>query len=343
MSGRRSHAPSSGAIAAALLLALLIHLPLAWWFLDRTFWNRTVPPEPDPMRVTLLRVAPPVPEPEPEVAEPQPPEPQGQIVDIAPPEVQEKPEEADHLAEYDATVEEETVDPRYRLDRLVTAPTYSPDDAYQEEDAEDLNQELPSTGATAGREMFKTGRYSLFPDRQSLFDRSNKEGIDLPVPASHSDSRRAGAPSNDYLPDISSADKTALNAHEFLFAAYINRVSQYVSFFADQTLANARPMIAVRRPKYTVVLNIMIGDDGVLRAADVLESCGVPAFDAAVQEAFALAAPFPEPPVAGLNESGAFNIPAFGITIMMGSARAEMSGIDPRSNVQFPGLETYGR
>jgi TonB family protein len=343
MPRKRSHAPSRGAIAAALLLALLIHLPLAWWYLDRTFWNDTIPPEPDPMRVTLLSVSPPIEEPEPEAEPEVEPEPQGQVVDIAPPENDERPDEANHLAEYDATVDEETIDPRYRLDRTVTAETYSPDDAWESEDAEDLNQQLPSTGATAGREMFKTGRYSLFPNRESLFDRTNKEGFDLPVPASHSKSRRAGAPSNDYLPDIASADKTALNAHEFLFAAYINRVSQYVSFFADQTLSNARPSIAVRRPKYQVVLNVMIGADGVLRAADVIQSCGVPEFDAAVQEAFALASPFPEPPEAGLNEDGQFGIPSFGMTIMMGAARAEMSGIDPRSNVQFPGLQTYPR
>ena len=61
----------------------------------------------------------------------------------------------------------------------MTAPTYSPDDAWESEDVEDLNQQLPSTGATAGRELFKTGRYSLFPNRSSLFDRTNKEGIDL--------------------------------------------------------------------------------------------------------------------------------------------------------------------
>lgn len=341
MTRRRSH--SRRTIAAALLLALLVHLPLAWWFLHKTFWNDTVPPEPDPMRVTLLNVAPPEPLEEEVVEEEEPDDPDGQVVDIAPPENPEKPEEADHLAEYDATVEEETVDPRYRLDRTVTAPTYSPEDSYETEDLQDLNQQLPSTGATAGRELFKTGRYSLFPNRKSLFDQTNKEGFDLPVPASHSQSEMAGAPSNDYLPEISTAEKTALNAHEFLFASYINRVSQYVSFFADQTLANARPEIAVRAPKYTVVLNVMIGADGELRAADVIQSCGVKAFDRAVQEAFALASPFPDPPEAGLNESGQFNIPGFGMTIMMGASRAEMSGIDPRSNVQFPGLQTYGR
>jgi TonB family protein len=342
MSRRRSHVPSASAIAGALLLALVVHAPLAWWFLQHTYWNTSVPPEPEPMRVTLLRVAPP--EEEPEVVEvEEPEEPAGQIVDIARPETPERPDEADHLAEFDSKVEEETVDPRYRLDRLVTAPTWSPDDALDAQDAEDLNQELPSTGATAGRELFKTGRYSLFPNRESLFDRSNREGVDLPVPASHRDSRMAGAPSNDYLPEIASADKTALNAHEFLFAAYINRVSQYVSFFADQTLANARPDIAVRRPKYTVVLNVLIGADGQLRAAEVIEPCGVPAFDEAVQEAFRMAAPFPDPPEAGLNRDGLFNIPSFGVTIMMGAARAEMSGIDPRAGVQFPGLQTYPR
>jgi len=33
----------------------------------------------------------------------------------------------------------------------------------------------------------------------------------------------------------------------------------------------------------------------------------------------------------------------FGFVITIGTARAELSGIDPRQNVQFPGLQTVPR
>ncbi len=342
MPPRRQRRSLARPLLVAAVLALLVHGPLALWFLNSTYWNESVPEEPEPLKVTLLNLPPPEEEPEePEV--PEEPEHDGQIVDIAPPEEPEKPEEADFLAEYDSTVDEQTIDPHYRLDREVTAPTYSKDDAYELEQADEMNQDLPSTGAMAGREVFQQGQYSLFPDRRSPWDLTNLTGLDRPIPASHTSANMAGAPSNDYLPDIASADRTALNAFEHLFAAYINRIARYVSFYADQTLTNARPMVPITKPKYQMLLSILIEPDGTLAAVQVTASSGVPAYDEAIQEAFRLAAPFPEPPEQGLNGAGKFPIPDFGFVITMGAARAEMSGIDPRQNVQFPGLQTFPR
>ena len=336
---RRSRAAP---LLLAAALALLVHGPLVLWFLNGTYWNESVPAEPEPLKVTLLKLPPPE-EPE-ELEEPEEePENDGQIVDIAPPDEPERPDEADFLAEHDSRVDEETVDPHYRLDREVTAPTYSKDDAYELEQAEEMNEALPSTGAMAGREVFQPGQFSLFPDRRSLWDLTNATGLDRPIPASHTASNMAGAPSNDYLPDIASADRTALNAFEHLFASYINRISRYVSFYADQTLSNARPMVPVTRPKYQMQLSILIDADGNLAAVQVTSTSGVPAFDEAIQDAFRLAAPFPEPPEQGLNGAGKFPIPDFGFVITFGAARAEMSGIDPRQSVQFPGLQTIPR
>lgn len=333
------------ALLIAVVVSVVLHIPIAMWFLDATYLSPAPLLPPAPMQVRLLEVTPPQPEEAEDLEEEQTPV-DGQIVEIAPPEDQRRPEEAQFLAEFDSTVPEERVDPRYRVDRTITAPTYSPDDLYEREnEASESAPQQPSAGSMAGRETFAPGRFSLFPNQRSPWDRpSSEEGLDTPIPSPHTATRMAGSPSNDYLPDVASGDRTALNSHEFLYASFWNRVKQLVSFFADQTLANARPTVAIRKPKYEMVLSGMIAMDGSLQAIDIERSSGVPEWDRAIQEAFRMAAPFPDPPDGAADPATGFiPIRNFGFTIMIGGARAEMSGIDPRQSVQFPGLETIPR
>jgi hypothetical protein len=339
MPRRRSH-KTNHALLIAAALALLVHVPLVVWFVNVTWLRPASPPSDTPIRV-VLRVAPPEEEDEEEVEEEEVEE-EGQIVEIAPPENPEKPEEADFLAEYDSTVPEETVDPRYRLDREVTAPTYSPDDAFELEEADGVDIDAPSTGAVSGRELFRRGQYSLFPDRPSLWDAANRAGLDAPAPVSHETTRMAGSPSNDWI-ERDRSDVTALNAHETLYASWWNRVKQLVSFYADQTLANARPSSPIRGRQYEMMLSGLIGADGRLNAIEIDHSSGVKEWDDAIKEAFVLAAPFPEPPPGALEPDGNVHMERFGFVITVGLARAEMTGIDPRQNVQFPGLQTVPR
>jgi TonB family protein len=251
-----------------------------------------------------------------------------------------RPEQADYRAEYDSEVEKESVDPRTRLDRLVTAESYSPEDAYEFERKEGVDVEQPFSGTVAGRLLYEQGRYSLFPNRTSKWDFDSGEGISAPAPSSALDSRMAGSPSNDYLPELDRANRTALNAHETLYASWWNRVKHLVSFYADQTLANARPKRALRKSKYEMVLTGLIGPDGSIAALEVKTGSGIPEFDEAIKQAFQLAAPFPEPPEGALDRDGFVHMNGFGFAVMIGSAQAEMNGIDPRQNVQFPGLQT---
>lgn len=338
---RRSRGLPRGPLLLALLLALLVHVPLAIWFAHQT-WLREVPaPERKPIAVRFLASQPEEPEEEEEEVEEE--EPVGQIVEIAPPEDQTPPEEADYLAEYDSTVEEETVDPRYRVDRQVTAPTYSPDDAMEEAEDTPVDADVPSPGSVAGRRsVFERGDFSLFPDRQSSWDLTTRDGLLSPSPSAASRTRMAGSPSNDLLNEAI-ADRTALNANEFLYAAFWNRVKQLVSFYADQTLANARPRSALTKSKYEIELKGLIALDGSLQAIEIAQGCGIDAFDTALLEAFELAAPFPDPPEGAAAADGFIHIRDFHFTIQITAARAEMSGIDPRSQVQFPGLQTSPR
>ncbi|MCO4772118.1 MAG: TonB family protein [Deltaproteobacteria bacterium] len=331
---------SRGPALFGLLVALVVHVPVAVWFVNAT-WLREVPaPESRPMSVRFMKADKPE-EPEEVVEEEE--EVQGQIVEIAPPENPERPEEADYLAEYDSTVEEETVDPRFRVDRELTAETFSPDDAIEEVVAEAVDVPTPSTGATSGRRaVFRNGNYSLFPDQQSDWLVANDAGVAAPLPSAASATRYAGSPSNDMLNEAM-AERTRLNAREFLYAAFWNRVKQLVSFYADQTLSNARPRVALTRSKYEIGLKGLIDLDGSLHAIEIARSCGIPEFDQALLEAFALAAPFPDPPEGAASADGYIHIEDFVFTIQITAARAEMSGIDPRSQIQFPGLQTTPR
>ena len=338
----RRHRRTRSALIVAALVSLLIHIPLSVWFIRATFLRPAPDLESQPLRISLLKVAPPEPEEEDEEEEEDEPDDEGQIVEVAPPLEEEIPEEADYLSEYEVTVEEETVDPRFRVDREVTAPTFSPDDTYELEERDGVDTDAPSTGAMAGRERFRRGDFSLYPDRPSLWEVANREGLDAPAPVSHQSTDLAGSPSNDYL-EVERADRTALNTHETLYASWWNRVKQLVSFYADQTLANARPTVPLRKPEYRMVLSGLIGADGRLSALEVDQPSGIPEFEVALKAAFAVAAPFPVPPVGAVEADGFVHMEGFGFVITIGAARAELSGIDPRQNVQFPGLQTVPR
>jgi len=327
-------------VLVALLLALAVHVPLAVWFVHATWLRETPPPKEQPISVRMMRVEPPEEEPEEEVEEE---EPDGQIVEIAPPENQERPDDAQYLAEYDSTVPEESVDPRFRNNRELTAETFSPDDAMEEAVADPVDVPVPGAGATSGRKaVFRKGNYSLFPDTQSDWQVQNQTGLSSPLPANPTSTRYAGSPSNDMI-DEAMKERTALNAREYLYAAFWNQVKQLVGFYADQTLTNNRPRSALTKSQYVVWLKGLIAPDGSLHAIDVSRSCGIPEWDQALIEAFELAAPFADPPEGLVKPDGFIHIEGFAFTIQVGAARADMSGIDPRSGVQFPGLQTGGR
>lgn len=338
---RRRHSKSRLGLWA-LLLSLLVHVPLGLWFVRETYLRPAPEPVDRPIRVTLRAMEPPEDPEEPAVEEEQS-EPDGQIVEIAPPRKEERPDEAKHLAEYDSTVPEESVDPRFRVDRQVTAETYSPDDAFEMKQQQGVPTDEPFTGTVAGRQVFNQGRYSLFPDRKSKWDFDSGEGISAPAPSQTLDARMAGSPSNDYLPNVERSQRTALNAHKTLYASWWNRVKQLVSFYADQTLSNARPRRALHRHKYEMVLSGLIGEDGSLAAIEIKSSSGIPEFDEALKEAFRLAAPFPPPPEGAAEADGFVRMDRFGFVVTIGAAQAEMNGIDPRHGVQFPGLQRGGR
>ena len=275
-------------------------------------------------------------QPEPEEKEP---DDRGQIVDVAPPEEEQRPEDADYLAEHDITVEEETRTERFRVNPEVLAPTYSRDDQLKFEALMDLDVKDPSTGAQVGNDRFDPARDGSLASLPSPYTLTNKDGLQRPVPASHSDSQLAGSPSND-LVDEAIGEAVALNTKEILYASYINRIKRLVSFYWAQNLDNLPGSVRARlgKPRYDTHVYVVLDRHGVLESIEVTRPCGEDPLDEAVVQAFRIAGPFPNPPEQLIAKDGRIYLDDMGFTVQSGQARSPYVGVDPRAGVQFPGI-----
>lgn len=330
-----AHRSRRRAWGPALALALLVHaivLPLL-------SISAALLPAPkmhgNSMSLVILQPPPQAEEPDPE-PEPEP-ELSGQIVDVAPPLEEERPEEARFLAEHDQVVEEETRSERFLVNPEVLAPVFSKEASVRAEDIEDVNVEEDSTGATVGNDRFDPatdGRLAALP---SEWTRTNREGIQAPRMASHTESQLAGAPSNDRL-DVKVGLATQLNTKEFLYAAYLNQIRRIVSFYWDQNLSNLPPNVRLYKSEYTTAVHAVLTREGALSAIVVAEGSGIQELDAAVTLAFALAVPLPPPPEGMLDSDGLARLPPMSFTVRVGRAENPYRGVDPRAGVQFPGL-----
>ena len=186
-------------------LSLLAHLLI--FGVGAPLFNALEPSDTEPlppMNIVMLDVA------EPE--EPEEDEPEidwdGQLVDTPKPNEEIKPEDADYLAEYNNTVEEETVSERFRINPEVLSNVFSEEDKVEYEDLVDVNAEEPSTGAQIGNERFAPDRHGALATLPSPFKVTNKDGFEKPTVASHSKTTLAGAPNNDLLKEKRGNDQS---------------------------------------------------------------------------------------------------------------------------------------
>lgn len=259
----------------------------------------------------------------------------GQIVDLPDPIVDEKPEEAEYLAEHSRVVEKETKTDEFRINPEVLAEEYSIDDALQFEDVMDLNATDPSTGATAGNDRFRPEEDGVLAALPSPYTMTNKEGLQRPVPSSSTSSNRAGAPNNDLLnEELGSA--VQLNTHEYQFASYMNQIRRLVNFYWNQQLQNLNSPLS--KPKYRTVVDVVLDNKGRLSSISIKQSSGISALDDCVITAFHIAGPYPEPPLQLISEDSLVHLPSFGFEVEVGSGRSHYDGVDPRAGVRYPGI-----
>lgn len=317
-------------------LSLLLHALVL--LLLRPLWPSLFTIEPRPMKtvpVTLLVETPPPPvveePPEPEVPD------EGQIVEVPRPEKEERPEDAEYLAEYDRTVPEETRTERVKVNPDVLSDQFSEESKLEFENLMDLDVTEPSTGAQVGNDSFDPDEDGALASLPSPFSLTNKDGLQKPVPASHRTQSLAGAPQNDLL-DEELGDRVALNSVEIKYADYVLRIRRLVNFYWSQNLDNLPRSVRLAKPKYETVVDVVLDGNGALESIVVTTQSGSEPIDNCVVEAFRIAGPFPNPPEQLIAKDGRVYLPDFGFTVEVGHARAPYMGVDPRQNVRYPGI-----
>jgi len=269
----------------------------------------------------------------------------GQIVEVAKPDEARRPEDADYLAQYDTTVPEEMMSPRFRINPDVVAPIHSESDQEQKDASVDADQgeDAPSTAETERRDRFDPMRDGVLGDLPTLSDPKRAPWSVARTQGSasaseHSDSASlAGAPQNDRLFEDVGAG-TYLNTKELLYADYLLKIRRLVNFYWSQNLSNSPSSLRIAKPEYTTVVEATLTADGALETVDVTTSSGITFLDDCVTRAYKVAGPFPNPPDALISADGRVHLPTMSWTVTFGSAGNAAAGVDPRAGVQFPGL-----
>lgn len=267
----------------------------------------------------------------------EPPDVSGQIVETPPTEDQEKPEEAEYLAEQNRTVPEEMRTLDFKVNPEVLADVVSEESKFEQKEAFDLNVDKPSTGATIGNDRFDPDRDGNMAALPSKWQFTNQKGLQDPVPASHAAQTIAGAPQNDLLRE-EIGDRVSINTIEYIYASYINRIKRLVNYYWKQNVNNLPSSALITRTQYTTKVNVILTANGALEHVEVTKASGSDELDQAVVRAFRLAGPFPNPPDGLIAKDGRVYLPDMDFTVQFRMGRSRYQGIDPRAGVKFPGI-----
>jgi TonB family protein len=257
----------------------------------------------------------------------------GQVVDIARPAIEQRPDEAKFLSEYDSKVDRETKGAVGRTkagavlpSQVLPAPAPSPSESRQPPSP------LPSSARPSQQPLALKGPVgSKVPGPQGKSDAVDSVGPDGTVAHQHGQgelkpgesmgggalpgggpklnlapSQRAlqqalgeGEGSPDYLGDLDEADATGLNAKKWKFAAFFNRMKSLVrdEWHPDQLLSRHDPTGNIYGAKDRVtVLKVELRLDGRVQDVGVHKTSGVEFLDEEAQSAFRRAQPFENPP-----------------------------------------------
>lgn len=119
--------------------------------------------------------------------------------------------------------------------------------------------------------------------------------------------RYSGGPFNDWLKDLEESDATFLNAKEYKYASFFNRIKSTVSQYwrPSDVILKYDPYgnIYGNRDRLTVV-KVKIDAGGNLKEIDVSQSSGIDFLDKVAVDAFRAAQPFPNPPKGLMDKDG---------------------------------------
>ena len=177
----------------------------------------------------------------------------------------------------------------------------------------------------AAAQMGNSDRLKVVPGEQETAETEAPSAaapalsMDDLVPSLGTLTRLSGGPSNDALENVEEGEGTFLNAREFKYASFFNRlkhgVSQHWNAQTEFQRRDPTGNIYGLRARLTVV-NVTLNGDGSLQNVAVKQSCGVDFLDDEAMAAFQRAQPFPNPPHGLLDPNGQVTF-AFGFQIMI--------------------------
>ena len=245
--------------------------------------------------------------------------PDGQVVDVAPPLLEQRPDAARFLAEHDVATQREVRGP-VGTDRPFVAPSVPAPG--QRETLPGVPQPVqnrlvtlrgPTGDKLPGPTQTESGheRLSLGPDGTMLHGQDQTTGgrvgaAALPgngplrlSPRLESLGLSPGSGSPDYLGDLDEADSTSLNARKWKFAGFFNRLKQQIreEWHPDEVLARHDPSgnIYGNRARVTL-LKVELTLEGRVAEVSLVKSSGVDFLDDEAMSAVRRAQPFANPP-----------------------------------------------
>ncbi|HPA56892.1 MAG TPA: TonB family protein [bacterium] len=265
----------------------------------------------------------------------------GQVVDIARPEIQKKPEKSRYLSEYDSSVSKETKSDfdnninirdkklRKKLSETIQRETDT------EERKEDVVSGPENNALTMRQEKVKKGEMKGFEGSDGKYLRGGEKeksglvnaedaldqegsqmigGHRIPnrfLPYMNGNDTLLTTPSNDFLKDVEKGDETALNARKFIYSAYFNKIKQAISqhWTPSYVLMINDPggHVYGKKDRLTKLI-VHISSSGTLISAKVDVSSGIDFLDREAINAFKMASPFSPPPEVLLNSQNLLEI-----------------------------------
>ena len=273
--------------------------------------------------------------------------PNGQIVDIARPEVENRPEKSRFLSKFNSSVKKETKSEfdkninirdkklKRKISKKFSKPNLNDTSLIVSgPDRKTVSQSIKKIkrGQLKGLEgkngNFAKGNKKSISGVINARDKIDVEGSEtvgghsIPkkyLPYLNGDNVYLASPSNDYLKDINKSDETELNTRKFIYAAYFNKIKQAISKHWTPgyvlVINDPKGHIYGRKNRYTK-LKVMLTENGTISKISVITGSGIDFLDREAINAFKMAAPFQNPPEVLLNENKELEI-QFGFMVNM--------------------------
>lgn len=260
----------------------------------------------------------------------------GQVVDLAKPREERRPDHARFAAEYDSSVEHETrkygrFDPnesqrsrgdsdrnRMAVPEQTRPGTSNPGSSPGALAMRDPQPRRPSSLRTAPRGLGTSEEQAPEDPEGALSHtgggrprRASRQALEggepLPpgsdqswlAPSEAEIARAVGSGTQDHLSDVDEGDETALNAKRWVHATFFNRVKEQVRnhWKVAEEYQRRDPTGSIYGTQDRLTqVHVQLRPDGSLAKVMVTQPCGVDFLDDTALEAFKQAQPFPNPP-----------------------------------------------